>query len=132
MLARSAIQRTSLRVAVAPRFYSNQAPKAQNVTGPGNTPEPQNAVTAEVVEDVRVANVQQSPNYPTTWSTSQNPRQAAFGGPRFEQVNFDLQPQPVSAMQLVAEDPVRLVPGRKAVCDGGESVSWGERSVQRY
>lgn len=39
---------------------------------------------------------------------------------RFEQTNLELQPNAPSAMGMVAEDPVRLVDGRKASCDGGE------------
>lgn len=42
-------------------------------------------------------------------------------GPRFEQTNMDLQPQPVSAAQLISEEPIRLVEKRIASCDGGES-----------
>ncbi|KIM48209.1 hypothetical protein M413DRAFT_224901 [Hebeloma cylindrosporum] len=62
---------------------------------------------------------QQAPNYPTTWSTSQRPRPGPGSGPRFEQTAMSLQPNPFSAMQLIAEEPIRLVQGRKAVCDGG-------------
>ncbi|KAF8560351.1 ubiquinone oxidoreductase 20 kd subunit [Imleria badia] len=61
----------------------------------------------------------QSPNYPTTWSTTQKPRPAARSGPRFEQTLMELQPNPLSAMELVANEPIRVVHGRKAVCDGG-------------
>ncbi len=32
------------------------------------------------------------------------------------------QPNPLSAMGMVAQDPIRLVDGRKATCDGGEEV----------
>lgn len=32
---------------------------------------------------------------------------------------MDLQPAPLSAMEMVANEPIRLVKGRKAVCDGG-------------
>ncbi|KAK4685615.1 NADH dehydrogenase (ubiquinone) Fe-S protein 6, partial [Tremellales sp. Uapishka_1] len=64
-------------------------------------------------------NLQQSPNVPTTWSTSQNPKPRAMSGPRFEQTNLDLQPNSLSAMGMVAEDPIRIVNGRKATCDGG-------------
>lgn len=32
---------------------------------------------------------------------------------------MELQPNPLSAMELVANEPIRLVHGRKAVCDGG-------------
>ncbi|EJU02058.1 ubiquinone oxidoreductase 20 kd subunit [Dacryopinax primogenitus] len=63
--------------------------------------------------------IPQAPNYPSTWSADQNPRPAPTSGPRFEQVVYELQPNPPSAMALVAEDPIRLVNGRKAVCDGG-------------
>lgn len=63
--------------------------------------------------------IQQAPNYPTTWSTSQRPRPQGRSGPRFEQTNMELQPNPLSAMQMIAEEPIRIVHGRKAVCDGG-------------
>ncbi|KZO93558.1 ubiquinone oxidoreductase 20 kd subunit [Calocera viscosa TUFC12733] len=63
--------------------------------------------------------VPQSPNYPATWSTDQRPRPPPNSNPRFEQTIYELQPNPPSAMALVAEDPIRLVNGRKAVCDGG-------------
>jgi len=65
------------------------------------------------------ATVQQAPNYPTTWSTSQCPRPGLQSGPRFEQTDMSLQPNPLSAMELIAQEPIRLVNGRKAVCDGG-------------
>ena len=65
---------------------------------------------------------QQSPNYPSTWSTSQTPRPGLGSGPRFEQTAMDLQPNPLSAMELIANEPIRLVHGRKAVCDGGMYV----------
>ncbi|KAI0068203.1 hypothetical protein BV25DRAFT_1818586, partial [Artomyces pyxidatus] len=32
---------------------------------------------------------------------------------------MELQPNPLSAMEMIANEPVRLVHGRKAVCDGG-------------
>lgn len=62
---------------------------------------------------------QQAPNYPTTWSTNQAPRPGPGTSPRFEQTNMELQPNPLSAMELIANEPVRIVHGRKAVCDGG-------------
>ncbi|KAG5647981.1 hypothetical protein DXG03_007015 [Asterophora parasitica] len=61
----------------------------------------------------------QAPNYPTTWSANQQPRPAAGANPRFEQTAMELQPNPLNAMELIANEPVRLVDGRKAVCDGG-------------
>ena len=62
----------------------------------------------------------QAPNKVERWSTMQAPRPAAASLPRFEQTDMSLQPRPLSAMQMVSEDPIRIVHGRKAVCDGGE------------
>jgi len=62
----------------------------------------------------------QAPNKVERWSTMQAPRPAAASLPRFEQTDMSLQPQPLSAMQLLSEDPIRVIHGRKAVCDGGE------------
>lgn len=62
----------------------------------------------------------QSPNYPTTWSATQQPKELAFRGPRFEQITPELQPQPLSAMEMIQREPIRLVQGRIAMCDGGE------------
>lgn len=63
--------------------------------------------------------VPQAPNFPTTWSTNQAPRPQGNSGPRFEQTAMELQPNPLSAMEMIASEPIRLVHGRKAVCDGG-------------
>jgi NADH dehydrogenase (ubiquinone) Fe-S protein 6 len=61
----------------------------------------------------------QAPNYPTKWSTNQRERPAAGSGPRFEQTAMELQPNPLSAMELVNSIPPTIVHGRRAVCDGG-------------
>lgn len=63
----------------------------------------------------------QSPNFANTWSTSQRPRPQAHSGPRFEQTIMELQPNPLSAMEMINREPIRVVHGRKAVCDGGTS-----------
>ena len=65
----------------------------------------------------------QAPNYPTKWSTSQRSRPVGGESPRFEQTAMDLQPQPLSAMEMINAEPIRIVHGRKAVCDGGK-CSW--------
>lgn len=72
-----------------------------------------------ITRDDQPATLQQSPNYATTWSTNQAPRPGPGAGPRFEQTNMDLQPNPLSAMEMVAREPIRLVRGRTAACDGG-------------
>jgi NADH dehydrogenase (ubiquinone) Fe-S protein 6 len=33
---------------------------------------------------------------------------------------MELQPNPLSAMELIANEPIRLVEARKAICDGGK------------
>jgi NADH dehydrogenase (ubiquinone) Fe-S protein 6 len=66
--------------------------------------------------------VPQSPNRAATWSTNQRARPAGQSGPRFEQTIMDLQPNPLSAMELVSNEPIRLIHGRKTVCDGGKSA----------
>ena len=33
---------------------------------------------------------------------------------------MELQPNPLSAMEMINKEPIRVVHGRKAVCDGGE------------
>ncbi|EIW64654.1 uncharacterized protein TRAVEDRAFT_42061 [Trametes versicolor FP-101664 SS1] len=65
------------------------------------------------------AAVPQAPNLATTWSTSQRPRPQPHSGPRFEQTIMELQPNPLSAMEMISREPIRVVNGRKAVCDGG-------------
>lgn len=72
----------------------------------------------------------QAPNYPTTWSTNQRSRPTATTGPRFEQTVMEFQPNPLSAMEMIANEPVRIVHGRKAVCDGGAFLLhlWDEKN----
>ena len=97
----------------------------RNISRPASTTSTSkvdNATSSAVTkkEDVPLPTTQQqSPNYPSTWSTSQRPRPGFASGPRFEQTAMDLQPNPLSAMELIAKEPIRVVHGRKAVCDGG-------------
>jgi NADH dehydrogenase (ubiquinone) Fe-S protein 6 len=79
------------------------------------------AVPAEAKPIPAVAS--QAPNRATTWSTNQQPRPAGQSGPRFEQTIMELQPNPLSAMELIANEPIHLVHSRKVVCDGGKSAS---------
>lgn len=48
-------------------------------------------------------------------------RENAMRGPRFEQTCQELQPMPLSAMQMISEEPIRLVEERIASCNGGKS-----------
>ena len=61
----------------------------------------------------------QAPNRAAPWSTSQRLRPLPESAPRFEQTAMDLQPAPLSAMELINNEPIRLVDGRRATCDGG-------------
>ncbi|PHH72322.1 hypothetical protein CDD80_4602 [Ophiocordyceps camponoti-rufipedis] len=61
----------------------------------------------------------QSPNRAAVWSRSQNPRATAMTGPRFEQTDMSLQPQPLSAMELIHKQPVRWTHDRVVSCEGG-------------
>ncbi|KYK58313.1 Lactobacillus shifted protein [Drechmeria coniospora] len=63
--------------------------------------------------------VGQAPNRADVWSRNQRPRSQAMTGPRFEQTTFDLQPQPLSAMEMVHKVPVSWTHDRMVTCDGG-------------
>ncbi|KAH9898900.1 hypothetical protein F4778DRAFT_782500 [Xylariomycetidae sp. FL2044] len=61
----------------------------------------------------------QAPNRKEIWSRSQRPRAKAMTGPRFEQTDFDLQPQAPAAIELIHKQPVRWTHDRVVACDGG-------------
>ncbi|EED82743.1 hypothetical ubiquinone oxidoreductase 20 kD subunit [Postia placenta Mad-698-R] len=88
-------------------------PLARLASSSSSTPVPAQEASSEATV------VPQAPNYPATWSTSQQPRPQGQSGPRFEQTIMELQPSPLSAMELISKEPIRVVHGRKAVCDGG-------------
>ncbi|PWN48543.1 hypothetical protein IE53DRAFT_370523 [Violaceomyces palustris] len=62
---------------------------------------------------------QQSPNFPTTWSQNQASRLEAMKGPRFEQMDMSLQPQPLAAIEMISREPIRMSTKRVVACDGG-------------
>jgi len=64
--------------------------------------------------------VSQAPNKAELWSTNQNPRPAPASNPRFEQIEYSLQPAPLSAMEMIANEPIIMSDARIAVCDGGQ------------
>jgi len=45
-------------------------------------------------------------------------------GPNFEQMNLEMQPMPLAAIELIAQEPIRLVNTRIASCDGGRYPSF--------
>lgn len=107
------------RLPLLRRAYAT-APSTSSTVDLANTPKPTKPLQESQPDSSDPVKLQQAPNYPETWSTSQNPKKAAYAGPRFEQINFALQPQPAAGIGMVQQDPVRLVDGRKASCDGGE------------
>jgi NADH dehydrogenase (ubiquinone) Fe-S protein 6 len=62
----------------------------------------------------------QAPNRNKTWSLSQQSKEKAMTGPRFEQTDFSVQPAPLSAQELISKVPVKFVDSRVVSCDGGE------------
>ncbi|GAA5841733.1 hypothetical protein JCM11251_007069 [Rhodosporidiobolus azoricus] len=64
-------------------------------------------------------NTSQAPNRSAVWSKSQAARTEAMVGPRFEQTSEEFQPRPLAAIELIQEEPIRIVQGRVAACDGG-------------
>ncbi|KAI0076098.1 hypothetical protein K474DRAFT_1685044 [Panus rudis PR-1116 ss-1] len=106
MLGRQLLPRISRPLA---RLASNSVASTSFATAPPVVPE----------ADPKAAVAPQAPNYPTTWSTSQRPRPSNRAGPRFEQAIMEFQPNPPSAMEMISREPIRVVQGRKAVCDGG-------------
>jgi NADH dehydrogenase (ubiquinone) Fe-S protein 6 len=99
----------------------------RNISRPASsTSKSDNATSSAVTKKAEVplptTTQQQSPNYPSTWSTSQRPRPGLGSSPQFEQTDMNLQPNPLSAMELIANEPIQHVHGRKAVCDGGMHI----------
>ncbi|QPH01795.1 hypothetical protein C2857_005998 [Epichloe festucae Fl1] len=75
--------------------------------------------TPALSEDAQTKPIKQAPNRADIWSRSQKPRSKAMTGPRFEQTDFDLQPQPLSAIEMIHEERVRWTHDRVVACDGG-------------
>jgi NADH dehydrogenase (ubiquinone) Fe-S protein 6 len=91
----------------------------------------------EVPEDGEKQRQMQAPNRATKWSPSQQPREKAMSGPRFEQTIMEFQvsghshhfygrlglisrkPQPYAAIELIHKQPVRWTHSRVVSCDGG-------------
>jgi len=63
--------------------------------------------------------VPQAPNTPQTWSTSQQSRPPPASSPRFEQIAYEFQPAPLSAMEMINNEPIIFTETRIAVCEGG-------------
>ncbi|ESZ97189.1 NADH-ubiquinone oxidoreductase [Sclerotinia borealis F-4128] len=73
----------------------------------------------ESVETGEKSRTMQAPNRSSKWSRSQNPREKAMSGPRFEQTIMEAQPAPQAAISLIHKQPVRWTHDRIVSCDGG-------------
>ncbi|KAK3295725.1 uncharacterized protein B0H64DRAFT_442093 [Chaetomium fimeti] len=99
----------------ARRFQETPAPPPTSTTS--TTANTQTA--PQVTEGPVPTAVAQSPNRADVWSRTQQPRAAAMTGPRFEQTDFELQPRPYAAIELIHQQPVRWTHDRVVACDGG-------------
>ncbi|PGH21342.1 hypothetical protein AJ80_03393 [Polytolypa hystricis UAMH7299] len=78
-----------------------------------------NAPLQESVEKAQRELAQQAPNRQHTWAVSQQTREKAMTGPRFEQTIMEYQPRPYAAIELIHKQPVRWTKTRIVSCDGG-------------
>ncbi|CAF9913848.1 MAG: hypothetical protein GOMPHAMPRED_008042 [Gomphillus americanus] len=105
--------------------YSDSKPpkKVPNVSATNEAPLSMQGVRdGTISESVTIAEerrVMQAPNRDRIWSRSQQPRERAMSGPRFEQTIMELQPRPYAAIELIHKQPVRWVKERMVSCDGG-------------
>lgn len=110
------------------RSFSTSAIVAQPIGFFTRPPEAPKSGLPRVTRKTAVAQPHTPPNIPATqapntkevWSPSQNPRDLAMRGPRFEQINYELQPLPLAGMEMISREPIRLTPKRIISCDGGE------------
>ncbi|CAD0092323.1 unnamed protein product [Aureobasidium vineae] len=88
---------------------------AMPLSSEGNMDKPLQESVAEGEE----RRVMQAPNRKSVWSRSQQPREKAMVGPRFEQMIMYDQPRPMAAIELIHKQPVNWVKERTVKCDGG-------------
>ncbi|KAJ5948022.1 Zinc finger CHCC-type [Penicillium verhagenii] len=142
----SCSRRLTSLASAAPRFaarsYSSTVPRLHENRMQPNDPSPPapkpkvsplNAPEAPIVElhEMRAHDFRenpalgeqirsvQAPNRATTWAASQQPREKAMVGPRFEQTIMETQPRPLAAIELIHKQPVRWTKSRVVSCDGG-------------
>lgn len=88
------------------------------------TPVPRKTATGLSREELENnPNALQAPNRKDVWTRSQAPRADVISknAHRFIQTDLDKQPQPYSAMELIAKQPVRYLSDTNiAVCDGNK------------
>ncbi|KAL6867997.1 hypothetical protein J3F83DRAFT_761363 [Trichoderma novae-zelandiae] len=108
-----AVQALTRGVRASSRTFTTSARRLEAPAPVAGTSE-----TAAVLETDSKA-ISQAPNRATVWSRSQKPRALAMTGPRFEQTDFSLQPQPYAAIELVHKVPVTWTHEKVVSCAGG-------------
>ncbi|KAK6087892.1 nadh-ubiquinone oxidoreductase [Seiridium cupressi] len=129
MLPRLA-SRTSLRLSqracVSQRAFATSSPRLIEAKEAilhrkaETTPEAKSEEDSLGLAENQERGLQQAPNRTEIWSRSQRPRAKAMTGPRFEQTDFDLQPQSQAAIELIHRQPVRWTHDKVVACDGGD------------
>lgn len=79
--------------------------------------------------DTDTTPLQQAPNRNATWSRSQAERSQVVKHAKFLQKDLSKQPQPYAAIDLIAQQPVRYIPDRIAVCQGQKQLGQGHPKI---
>uniref|UniRef100_A0A0B7JRJ9 Secondary thiamine-phosphate synthase enzyme n=2 Tax=Bionectria ochroleuca TaxID=29856 RepID=A0A0B7JRJ9_BIOOC len=84
---------------VSRRAFTTTARQFEAVPAAAKTTSP------AVADESKPVEITQAPNRLGVWSRSQKPRSQAMTGPRFEQTDFSVQPQPKAAIELIHKEP---------------------------
>lgn len=101
-----------------------------NARSPTNVQPETKGYLTETLEQAQEIVKMQAPNRQTTWSRSQQPREKAMVGPRFEQTVMEAQPRPYAAIELVHKVPVIWTDKRVIACDGGMMRCTWDKSIE--
>ncbi|KAM7193614.1 hypothetical protein V8F33_007707 [Rhypophila sp. PSN 637] len=111
-------QRLSRQYAALQRSFTT-TPRQLEATTAVPAPKSETGTVTQAPETSLPTELQQAPNRTGLWARSQKPRSEAMTGPRFEQTDFSVQPQPYAAIELIHKEPVRWTHDRVVACDGG-------------
>ncbi|KAK8090000.1 NADH dehydrogenase (ubiquinone) Fe-S protein 6 [Apiospora hydei] len=116
---RAAVAQRAAAFSTSSRLLVNDAKAAILDNKAETTPEAKSEEDSTGLAENEARGLMQAPNRKEIWSRSQRPRAKAMTGPRFEQTDFDLQPQSKAAIELIHKQPVRWTHDRVVACDGG-------------
>ncbi|KAH6653993.1 hypothetical protein BKA67DRAFT_563893 [Truncatella angustata] len=130
-LAARTTLRLSQRAGVAQRAFATSTPRLNQTSEAKDsllnnkaetTPEVKSEEDSLGLSENQERGLKQSPNRTEIWSRSQRARAKAMSGPRFEQTDFDLQPQAPAAIELIHKQPVTWVHDKVVACNGGGGI----------